>query len=505
MATVRTHDLIQCSRVYPTLPSVNPSGLATYNGQLVRFDNDNSRSYKVRRNVQARFFHPNEYPGTGLIVPGNEFSYSITSMKFNGVELLSAPANYTWNISTVKWTSFPLYTVGNENLYTNNIANGVFVGLDTSGVLGFGTNNFFEFLEQLIVSNNIPVKVSKSPILWWQAESHPKLTNFILEKYYDDDFEFTLVDTLTNGASVNTSTKKYIFNDSTVQNLVDGVDITTFRPNTEWPQYSELYSFLSYNYAYEDVEQISNCPIFDPFNASLETDGCANIKISCDCKKMTFADNSNYMTNGLPGHDPELFTSRTIIIKKPNGGTYIYGTSDVADVDQVIQPHYSSSNQFSYSFDSTDVDGIYEITLCSYPDWNAEVFYESFLQTIVRRNGKLYKVVASNTNLDPSNPSNVNYWAEYTCDVDCNSTRYCTTQKIAVICISLLSCYKKTLADALCNIKNNPCKDMCDNKSFMNAMKFRVTMDGLESAVCAGNWNDAKNNIDILKSICCCL
>jgi hypothetical protein len=211
------------------------------------------------------------------------------------------------------------------------------------------------------------------------------------------------------------------------------------------------------------------------------------------------------MTNGLPGHDPELFTSRTIVIKKPNGSTYVYGTPDVVGANQVIQPHYSSSNQFSYSFDSSDVDGIYEITLCSYPDWNSEVFYESFLQTIVRRNGKLYKVISSNTNLDPSLAENVNYWVEYTCDVDCDNTRYCTTEKIAVICISLLNCYKKTLSDALCNIKNNPCKDMCDNKSFMNAMKFRVTMDGLESAICSGNWNDAQSNIDILKSICCCI
>jgi len=132
------------------------------------------------------------------------------------------------------------------------------------------------------------------------------------------------------------------------------------------------------------------------------------------------------------------------------------------------------------------------------------VFYEAFIQTIVRRNGKLYKVISSNTNLDPSNPANAAYWVEYTCDVDCDNTRYCTTQKVAVLCISLLKCYKDLVSEAFCSVKKNPCKDICDNKEFINAMKFRVTLDGLELAICSNNWIDAQSHIDILKSICCC-
>lgn len=504
MATVRTHDLIQCSRVYPTLPSVNPAGLAPYNGLTVRFDNDPARSYKVRRNVQARFQHPFDYAGSGDVVLGQSIQYSIVSMKFNGDELISAPANYTFTGLNSEYTSFPNYTVGNEYLYTNNVANGVTVGIDNTGLLGLGTNNFFKFLESVIDTYDVPVKVSKSPELWWAPEDFPRIINFILEKYYDDNFEFTVIESITTGPSTVSRELRYVFNGSTVTNYIDGVDITTFRPDIEWPQYSELYSFLSYNYTYEIVDEINKCPIFDPFQASLLTDGCANIKISCDCKKMTFADNSNYMTNGLPGHDPELFTSRKITIKRPDGTTYVYGTSDVVGANQIIQPHYSSSNQFAYNFTSSDVDGIYEITLCSYPDWNAEVFYEAFIQTIVRRNGKLYKVISSNTNLDPSNPANAAYWVEYTCDVDCDNTRYCTTQKVAVLCISLLKCYKDLVSEAFCSVKKNPCKDICDNKEFINAMKFRVTLDGLELAICSNNWIDAQSHIDILKSICCC-
>ena len=109
MATVTTHDLIQCSRVFPTLPSVNPLGLSIYNGLLVKFDNNNARSYRVRQNVQARFKHPTQYLSSEDEHPGDHFGYSITSMMMNGVEMLSAPANYIWDSLNVEFTSYPYY------------------------------------------------------------------------------------------------------------------------------------------------------------------------------------------------------------------------------------------------------------------------------------------------------------------------------------------------------------------------------------------------------------
>lgn len=505
MATIKTHDLIKCNRIYPTLPSVNNAGLSTYNGLFVELDGDPKKSYKVRKNVQGRFLHPSDPIFAEDIASGVIYSYSITSMKFNGVEVLTAPANYTLTQSNAVFGYFPFYLVGSEYDYTGNVANGVAVDVDVTGTLGLGTTNFYEFLGTVIGAYDLPVKVSRSPGLWWAVDGKPRLYNFILEKYYDDNFEFTMSEIVTPAVGSPTlTTNRYVFNGETVVHYKNGVDITIIEANTTWPQFSDENSFLSYDFDFDSIIEIVKCPVFEPFNTSLLTDGCANISVSCDCSKMTFSDNSNYLTNGLPGHDPELFTSRTIVIKKPDGSTYVLGTSDVADVDQVIQPHYSSSNQFSYSFTSSDVDGIYEVMLCSYPDWSSEVMYESFTQTIVRRNGKLYKAVVSNSNLDPSNPANGSYWTEYTCDVDCDNTRYCTTQKIVVLCISLLNCYKSLVKNAFCDIQKNPCKSMCDNPEFMKAMKFRVTLDALEFAVCANSWADAQSHIDILKSICCC-
>jgi len=497
MPTVVSHDLIRCNRINVTLPSVNEPGLIPFNGEHVRFDNDNFKSYLVKKNVQGRFKHPN--------VPSedSDITYQLTSMMFNGLELLTSPSSLTIALEDCEFTSYPLNTLGNEYLYTNNLANGVFVGVDTTGLLGQGINNFFEFIESFILLYNIPVKISRSSPLWWSNNGFDRLSNFILEKHYDSNFEFTVgvYDSFMDTTTIN----RYVFNGETVTHYINGIDVTTYTvPEESWPQFSDEYSFYSYDFDYEDIDQIPACPIFDFFGASLQTDGCSNLSISCDCKSIKFYDKSNYEDNFLPGHDPELFTTRKIVLTRPNGTTYTWETSNFTDVDQVIPPHFSSPNVFQYLLTDSDEDGIYEVQLCTYPDWSSEVYYNSATSTIVRRGELLYKATTSNFDLDPADPANSNYWTLYTCSSDCDSTRYCTTEKIVVLCVSLLKCYKKLVSDAFCSMESNPCKSMCDNKAFMNAMKFRITMDALEFAVCAGDWISAKKHIDILKSICCC-
>lgn len=501
MATITTHDLIKCNRIYPTLPSVNPSSLFSYNGMTVRFDNDITKSYKVKRNVQSRFYHPGIEEEVGVSYTG---TYSITSMKFNGFEVISAPANLTLNEDTVlNRTAFPLYTLGNEYLYTNNVANAITI-TNSSTELGFGINNLYVFVESVVNLYNIPVKVVKSHPSWWVIDEFARYENFTFEKYYNDNFEFTLSIVYDNNGNPLTEVNRYVFDGDTVTHFVNGINIIDIEP-VRAPQYQEVSSFLSYDFYYDSIEEIVSCPTYTvPFVSSLSTDGCSTMSISCDCKTITFSDTSNYYTNDLPGHDPELFTSRTITMTKPNGEQYIWATADVTPSNQVIQPHYNSTNTFQYTLTNIDEDGIYSFQICTYPDWSNEVYYESFLGTIVRRDGKLYKCTTSSTNLDPADIANANYWALYTCTGTCDDTRYCTTEKIVVLCVSLLKCYKQLVADAFCGMKNNPCKSMCDNKAFMNAMKFRVTLDALEFAVCASDWVSAQEQVDILKSICCC-
>lgn len=245
-------------------------------------------------------------------------------------------------------------------------------------------------------------------------------------------------------------------------------------------------------------------PINNPFKASLLVDGCSSLEVSCDCKKITFKDTSNYATNDLPGHESADFTSRTITITRGDGSTYIMATSDIANRDFTIPPHSISNNTFSYSFTNTDEDGLWKVELCTYPNWQDDVLYQAFLKPIVLRNGVLYQAVGSSTNVDPALDTSHTYWSVYTDTSDCSDTRYCTSQTIVITCISIEDCYRKAVADAFCGMQTNPCKDMCDNKSFMKAMKMRITMDGLEFAACAFDYVNAQKHMDILKSLCCC-
>jgi len=507
MATVKTHDLINCNGLLPVLPSVNESGVYPYNGLLVKFDNNDEKSYRVRKNVQCRFYHPAiaEIPSLGY-PDGTRSVHKVTSMKFNGVEYVVGQPEITINYGDLIYTTYPNYTTGNEYGYTNNISNAVVVGSSTAPVVPSNNfNNVYFFIEGLINLYGIRVNITRTPALWWADEEYVRLDNLTFEKYYDDDFEVTIQTTiidLSNDEEFDV-VDRYVFNGETALHEQDGQDITITNPG-EGPQYNDSYSFFSYDYDYDTIVEITDCPLPQPFNASLRKDGCPSITTDCDCTKISFSDNSNYST-WLPGHNPEFFTSRTITITKPDGSKYIMATADVAGADEVIQPHYNSNNTFVYNFTSTDEDGIYNIELCTYPDWQADVLYQSFLNTIVLRNGKLYKITNTNTNIDPSSTAGANYWVEYTCDGDCSKTRYCTEENIVVLCISVLKCYKKLVLNAICGLDASPCaKDISGNESLMDAMKFKVTLDAVEFSACEERWDLVKDQVDILKSICCC-
>jgi hypothetical protein len=258
-------------------------------------------------------------------------------------------------------------------------------------------------------------------------------------------------------------------------------------------------------------------PITNPYKTSLLVDNCSSLELSCDCKKLTFKDTSNYVDSDMPGHLSTDFTSRTITIMKGDGSTFQLITADVRTNNpsaypmatqgiayNIIPSHLASNNTFTYTLTEADVDGIYSVELCTYPNWRADVFYQTYLKPIVLRDGKLYQAVASSTNADPADPTNSAYWTLYLNTGDCDSTRYCNKQRIVILCISIEDCYREAVANAFCGIQKNPCKDMCDNKDFMKAMKMRVVMDGLEFAACGFDWINAQSHIDILKSLCCC-
>lgn len=493
MATIKTYDLIQCSGLYPTIPSAYTTtvgGLEPYNGSYVKLNADEQQTYFVKSNEQARFLHP--------ALPGDteKAVYSITSMKFNGLEALSAPSNLTVLDTELVYTDYPTYTLGNEYGYTSGVANAVNID-DSDTNLGFGVNNVFRHIQATADANNVKVKVKKSPEDWWGVDGFDPLNNFSLEKNTVDRVEISMSVFIYDDSDSLLSVQEnvYLFDISSVSHTIDGSPAVSDLPQTQ-----DEASFYRVNLGVVQLESADSCPFLEPFCASLDDNGCSTVATDCDCSKISFSDTSNY-TNGLAGHDSSFFNHRTITLTKPSG-TYVWSTDAGDDVDEVIPPHYNSSNQFSYSFGDADKDGIYSIKICTFPDWQAGIFYDKTLNNIVYRNGVIYKQVASSTSVDPANDTDNIYWVELS-DTD-DTGRYCKEEKIVVLCISILSCYKKLVEEAMCAIEYNPCKNLCENKALLDAMKMRVTMDALDFAFCARKYELAEKHIEILESICCC-
>ena len=255
------------------------------------------------------------------------------------------------------------------------------------------------------------------------------------------------------------------------------------------------------------------------FKASLLENKCSSLEVSCDCSKITFRDTSNYGDDDatLPGHGPSDFTSRTITITKGDGSLFYLITEDVrtnnptdfpldkeGETYKIILPQATSTNLFTYNFTDTDEDGIWAAELCTYPNWRADVEYTAFLKPIVLRDGKTYIAKATSTGVDPLLDVDSDYWEEYTKTSTCSDTRYCTSQRVVVLCIAIDDCYRKAVAEAFCGIEVNPCSNICENSEFLKAMKMRVVMDGLHFAACAHDWTTAEKHMDILKTLCCC-
>ncbi len=507
MATAkRTYDLISCNKLNSTLTSqfnlafTTPSEL---NNKVIEFNGYPKTTYTLKKNVQGQFKHPGDATST------LSKKYTVTSVLFNGVEKIITPATLDLVFAdyTDKFTTFPNYAtsaVGYTGINSNAIST-----VGSSGT--FGYENFAEFLRELLITTlKLPVRVNRNhPDLYPVAGgSYHSLRNFVIEKFASDNIIISVTETdnhLTTGLSSD-NTFRYEFYDTSV---VTGSRIRNYKNNVlvtgvDAAQHHEEFSFYYTNFSFTLKAEKTVCPIIDPYKTSLSHCDCPTLNVSCDCNTLNFSDTSNYTGNGLIGHDPTDFTSRTITITKPGGGTYVLATSDITTKDQTIQPHSNSNNSFDYSFANEDEDGIYSVQVCSYPNWRSDVSYQDFLEPIVLKNGKYYKCVTSSINSDPELDTTGVFWAEHICTTGCDDTRYCATEKIAVICISLLKEYKSMVSKALCEIEANTCKNICENDTFMNAMKFRITLDALENSVCASDWVSAQKHMDVLKNITCC-
>ena len=253
---LKTHDLIHCNTLIPLLPSVNDAGIYPYNGLILRFDNNEEKTYRVKKNVQGRFLHP-LMPSIDEGFPdGTKAVFSVDSIQFNGTEYVIGVPELTLEVPDLVYTSYPYYTVGNEYSYTNNIANAVNVSSSPID-LGNNYNNYYWFIEGLINLYDIPVNITRTPALWWTPDGFVRLDNCTFEKHYDTVFEYTVTGKyydLTDDSLFLTQENRYVFDGETVTHFVDGVNIVDINPG-EAPQFSDEYSFFSYNFNYDTLEE----------------------------------------------------------------------------------------------------------------------------------------------------------------------------------------------------------------------------------------------------------
>lgn len=508
MPNIKTYDLIQCSRLYPTVNGANNASFLPYVDMIVEINNDSQQSYTVKENIQARFFAPTSADSTSNV------QYSVTSVVFNGLEALSATANLTVEDADNIHIDFPLY-LGDPNGYDNNQAKAT-ITEQVGASLGYFERNFADFMQTLLDSLGISVKITNSHPEWWSLDGYEVMKNFMVEMYSSDSFSFTMTETY-DGVSREL---KYSVDGTGATAYIDGVDVTVIPVlASQQPQFDDEYSIYSYPVVANPITEIDCCPVVSPFYASLFNGCSSTLESTSNCAGLTFADNSNY-DNGLLGHDPLFFNHRIITLTRPDGSQYIWSTDGTVGqpipsgcgcslvipqtetIDQLINPHWNSNNIFNYSFTDSDVDGLYEVNICTYPDWQDDIFYDSALNYFVYRNGVIYKQVTSSTGVDPELDTDNVYWTVALSTDD--RGRYCSKARILILCIKIMDCYKKKVEKALCDIKYNPCADMCDNLEFMNAMKMRVVMDAVEFAFKSKRWSLVKEHVSILRALCCC-
>jgi hypothetical protein len=247
----------------------------------------------------------------------------------------------------------------------------------------------------------------------------------------------------------------------------------------------------------EKVEVVDGCVPCLGFNSHLTLSSN-----SCSCGSIVMTDDSVYV-NSVEGHDSWGY--RRLVLTDSDGNKKVWSSESSENPDYDITPYNGSSpDAFTFTFATTNTDGVYDAKLYTFPNWSDTVTYNSLYGAIVYKGGVLYKIKTTNIGEDPTTDTDGIYWEVYEISEDTLATRYAYQEKIVILCISLLKCKEGLIRDAFCSVATNPCGDMCKNPKFMAAMKFQVTEMAIGISTCAKDWASVEKDIEILKNICRC-
>jgi hypothetical protein len=232
--------------------------------------------------------------------------------------------------------------------------------------------------------------------------------------------------------------------------------------------------------------------------------GNSSLSIDDGCSTLTFTDYANFDTNTEPGHARADFSDyRRVTIIRGTQADYVM-SSIAGDGDEQISPASTTNDTINYAFQTNEVDNIFEVRICNYPTWNVAVAYE--IGDVTYYDGVLYQALGTTTPAATPDTTPAEWEAYEPTPEEELLTKYCTVEKIVVLCISILKCQEQLVHAAFCLIDADFCNDdvLCKNHTFMAAVKLNVLLANIEYAVNRQAWDEVERNLDLMKTICNC-
>lgn len=209
---------------------------------------------------------------------------------------------------------------------------------------------------------------------------------------------------------------------------------------------------------------------------------------------ITIDDTSDYAGSIQAGHLSADFSDFRKVVMVNTKRTYVYTTE--GDGDSAINAGNGGTVTVNFSLLDDDIDGVYDFTLYTVPTFDIAINYDRFQCVYI--GGLLYK---SSINGNVGNtPATSSDWDLI--DESLLSSVYCVNDSVIITNRGLLSCYEHLLADLVCSIETNPCKNLCGNEAFSKASKIMMLIGAICLAADNNDFVSARKKFNLVNQLC---
>ena len=232
------------------------------------------------------------------------------------------------------------------------------------------------------------------------------------------------------------------------------------------------------------------------FKATLyDTGGILQVTLNSTSTGLDITDQSNYSASTESGHlQADFSTFRRILVTRPDGTTYNF--SSIGDGDGATVVGASAATD-TYTFLSTDNDGLWKVKLVTVPTYDVAATYES-LSDYIYYNGVFYKsLVDSNTgNIPDTSPSEWVVVAE-----SALTTKYTVEEYVAVQALEICPCMTDKLDKWITDASSSVCSDSPYRKDVLDLMAYDMAVTNLMQRQA---YTKVENVLNAMISLCRC-